>query len=132
MHKPITIVTNDPNNKAVVVYLKAEVKIQLGFDPLSLNLGRREFGKVEVTEYIRVIGEIFQKHTITRVISRNSYIKVDLVRPDRENHEYRLAVTLLKTAPIGNLYGSIEVWTDDPAHSKTLVHVQAQIIAAVP
>lgn len=125
MKKAILIETNDPDNKVITVFIKANIIIEFALEPYFVSFGQVTKGNIKVKKMIKVIGKDTSKYQIKDVGSKDRYIKAEILPPESDETGQRIALTLSGEIPIGPYRGSVVVHTDHPKHNTIIVVINA-------
>ncbi len=105
----------------------------MAFDLQRIYFGRLRKGSPSPEKHVRLIGNDSNITKIQSVISRNSYVKAEVVPSESEDKdvEQRIKVTILPGLKVGRFNESITVNTDHKEKKKLTLRVSGEIVGNI-
>ena len=132
VHKSITVTSNDPRQKDVVLQLKANVIADFVCTPLALNF--REVGTASAPAELMVkafspSGKKLKVVSATPSADSADFLKTEIIEPQKPEDPYQIRVTIAGNPPAGMFNATILVQTDMPAVKPITVSVTGKVLS---
>ncbi|HUU70531.1 MAG TPA: DUF1573 domain-containing protein [Planctomycetota bacterium] len=112
VHKSVTVTSNDPERKDVILQIKANVIADLVCTPLALNF--REVGTANAPSelVVKAFSPSGKKFKIVSATPSADYLKAEIVDPQKDEDPYQVRVTVAGNPPTGMFNATVLIQTD--------------------
>jgi hypothetical protein len=128
-YKTITIESNDPNNRQMMLTLKGDVSSAVDVQPDRIMFGQVKPGGV-MTQEVQIVATGTNTVKVLKAESTSPVFVPEII-PVEENKSYRLVVRTQQTLQPGQIAGFINVETDNASRRTFNVQVVATIMGEI-
>ncbi len=131
-NQPITVYTNDPQNKTVKLSLSLDIQVDLAMMPTGLYFGNLRKGKASAIKTFSLKGLDKDSTRIVSVESNNEYVKAVIVPEKPQGKEpQKINVSILPGMDIGRFMNLLEVHTNHKEKKILRVSVHGIVIGDI-